>query len=306
MAGTATSTSTRVLQLREPLHLGQTFGPVAHTLGWLTSRVRGDTWWHAMNTAAGPVTLLVEVDRDRAEATLRTWGPAHEWAAARIDALIGAAEPQRFGHPVLDGLAHSMPGLRVGALGAFGDLAAATIIGQRVTTVEARRQWRTIVRRFGVRAPGPVDLMLPPDARMLASLTDWEWRRAGVEGQRADTIRRCAREAPTLDRAETLDALTARLRTIRGIGRWTAAHITHFGAADPDAVPVGDWHLKHHVTYALAGERRGTDVRMLELLEPFRPNRARAWRLLMAGAPGPPRRAPRARIVGLLAAEARR
>jgi hypothetical protein len=43
------------------------------------------------------------------------------------------------------------------------------------------------------------------------------------------------------------------------------------------------------VIWALAGERRGSGERMLELLEPFRGNRGRVIRLLMAGA-GSPRR----------------
>jgi 3-methyladenine DNA glycosylase/8-oxoguanine DNA glycosylase len=52
---------------------------------------------------------------------------------------------------------------------------------------------------------------------------------------------------------------------------------------DADAVAVGDLHLPHLVARWLAGEHRGTDARMLELLEPFRGHRARVIRLLMAG-----------------------
>jgi 3-methyladenine DNA glycosylase/8-oxoguanine DNA glycosylase len=62
---------------------------------------------------------------------------------------------------------------------------------------------------------------------------------------------------------------------------------------DADAVPVGDLHLPHLVSSALAGERRGSDQRMLELLEPYRGHRGRVIRLLVAGAPGPPRFGPR-------------
>jgi hypothetical protein len=46
-------------------------------------------------------------------------------------------------------------------------------------------------------------------------------------------------------------------------------------------------HLPHLVSSALAGERRGSDERMLELLEPYRGHRARVVRLLMAGSPLP-------------------
>ena len=49
---------------------------------------------------------------------------------------------------------------------------------------------------------------------------------------------------------------------------------------DPDAVSVGDYHLPGLVAWALARERRGTDERMLELLEPYRGQRGRVIRLL--------------------------
>ena len=52
---------------------------------------------------------------------------------------------------------------------------------------------------------------------------------------------------------------------------------------DSDAVATGDLHLPHMVAWALAGERRGSDERMLELLEPFRGHRARVLRLLLLG-----------------------
>ena len=52
---------------------------------------------------------------------------------------------------------------------------------------------------------------------------------------------------------------------------------------DADAVSVGDYHLPSLVSWALAGERRGTDERMLELLAPFAGHRGRVIRLL-AGA----------------------
>ena len=38
---------------------------------------------------------------------------------------------------------------------------------------------------------------------------------------------------------------------------------------DPDAVSVGDYHIPNMVAWALAGDARGTDEHMLELLAPF-------------------------------------
>jgi 3-methyladenine DNA glycosylase/8-oxoguanine DNA glycosylase len=303
--------ATRTLTCAEPLDAGLTFGPVAHALGYATSRIVGDAWWHAMNTPEGSASFCVTVDRPDAMVTVDAWGLGRSWVIDRAAAITGVDDlPAEFvpADALLASLQRRMPGQRLIALGAAADLAAATVLGQRVTTVEARDSWRGLVRRNGTAAPGELGLMTPPTSAVLAKLPDWEWRRLGVEDRRSSTVRRLACDGGRVDRAAGagVTVLEQRLRSIRGVGPWTAAHVTHFAAADADAVPVGDWHLKHHVAYALAGERRADDARMLELLEPFRPHRARAWRLIVAGTRPPARRVPRARILGLLRTEASR
>ena len=63
---------------------------------------------------------------------------------------------------------------------------------------------------------------------------------------------------------------------------------------DADAVSVGDFHLPNLVAWALAGEPRANDARMLELLEPYRGQRGRVIRLLEAERdPACPRYGPR-------------
>jgi 3-methyladenine DNA glycosylase/8-oxoguanine DNA glycosylase len=62
---------------------------------------------------------------------------------------------------------------------------------------------------------------------------------------------------------------------------------------DTDAVSVGDFHLPHLVAWTLAGEPRGDDARMLELLEPYRGQRGRVVRLLEASGLAAPRFGPR-------------
>jgi 3-methyladenine DNA glycosylase/8-oxoguanine DNA glycosylase len=88
-------------------------------------------------------------------------------------------------------------------------------------------------------------------------------------------------------------AAAARLRAYPGIGPWTAAEVTLRALGDPDAVSVGDFHLPNVVAFALAGEPRGDDARMLELLEPWRGHRARVVRLLEAGGIEAPKYGPR-------------
>ena len=87
--------------------------------------------------------------------------------------------------------------------------------------------------------------------------------------------------------------LTQRLRTVHGVGPWTAAETVSVALGDADAVSVGDFHIPNLVAWALAGEPRGTDERMLELLEPYRGQRGRVIRLLEASGISAPRFGPR-------------
>jgi len=84
-----------------------------------------------------------------------------------------------------------------------------------------------------------------------------------------------------------------RLTALPGIGPWTAAEVALVALGDPDAVSLGDYHLPDMVAWALAGEPRADDTRMLELLEPWRGHRGRVIRLVVMGAGAAPRRGPR-------------
>jgi 3-methyladenine DNA glycosylase/8-oxoguanine DNA glycosylase len=159
---------------------------------------------------------------------------------------------------------------------------------------------------LGTPAPGGfAGLLVPPSPAILAGTPYWAFHPFGVEQKRADTVRRAAAAADRLESAPDPATATSRLTAIRGIGVWTAAEAVRLGYGDADAVSVGDYNIPHHVVYALtgavrAGARESTvdtiseaDARMLELLEPFRPHRARVAALLMATHPGPPRFGPR-------------
>ena len=307
--------ATRTLECPEPIDFALTFGGLARGRNGPTSRLDGDTLWHAMNSPDGPVTIRVRARRSDRAITVDAWGPGRHWVVEHAPGLTGTADtPGDFAptHPLVASLRRRLRGMRLVRVGCVLDIAVPTIIEQRVTSLEARRSWQVLVRRHGTPAPGGHEsmpaLVVPPAADVLADLPDWEWRRIGVEGRRSETVRRVALEARRLDQAAAVDGATLdrRLRSLRGVGPWTIAHVTHLVAGDADAVPVGDWHLPSHVAYALAHEARADDARMLELLQPFRPHRARVWRLLVAGTHAPPRRAPRARIHDLMRAEMRR
>jgi 3-methyladenine DNA glycosylase/8-oxoguanine DNA glycosylase len=154
------------------------------------------------------------------------------------------------------------------------------------------------VERWGEPAPGPGGLRLLPEPQLLASLGYYELHVVGVEKRRADALKRVAAHASRLEQLASLPgpALRAGLEAISGVGPWTSAEVARVTAGDADAVSVGDFHLKNLVAFALAGEPRGTDERMLELLEPFAGHRGRVCLLLEASGITAPKYGPRQRI----------
>jgi 3-methyladenine DNA glycosylase/8-oxoguanine DNA glycosylase len=252
-------------------------------------------------TPEGPATL--ELRRTGTQAQARAWGPGAEWALEQAPGLLGAHddlagfEPHR--HAQVARAHHDRPGLRLPRTGSVADVLVPTILAQRVTAREAARSWTRIVRRFGEPAPGPHGLLLPPSPARLAAIPDWDYHRLGVERTRAATIRRACRRIARLQEAVDLphEQAMARMTAMPGLGPWTAALVLRLAAGDADTVEVGDFHVKHHVCWCLAGEPRGTDARMLELLEPFRGHRGRVVTLLLAAGPRAPKRGPRARVV---------
>ncbi|NBQ43458.1 MAG: DNA-3-methyladenine glycosylase 2 family protein, partial [Mycobacteriaceae bacterium] len=83
------------------------------------------------------------------------------------------------------------------------------------------------------------------------------------------------------------------LTSLPGVGVWTAAETAQRALGDTDALSVGDYHLSAMVGWTLLG-RPVDDDAMVELLEPMRPHRYRAVRLLeVSGLARLPRRGPR-------------
>jgi 3-methyladenine DNA glycosylase/8-oxoguanine DNA glycosylase len=173
-----------------------------------------------------------------------------------------------------------------------------TILEQKITSQEARKSFRGLTRRFGEPAPGPGDLRLQPSPERLAALPYWAFHPFGIARTRAETIRRVCARAARIEEASNLSPADAarRLRSLPGVGPWTVAHVAWAALGDADAVVVGDFHLPHALTWALAGEERGTDERMLELLADFPGHRGRVMRLVASAGLRPPARTSRLRL----------
>ena len=241
--------------------------------------------WKAARTPDGPVTLLLARVKDGVLA--RSWGPGAARALGHAEALAGLRDdPSGFdGQPgPIATLARRGKGIRLPSSPWVFDGLVEYILQQRVTFRDAARAHRRLVEARGAVAPGPPGLLLPLAPTDWRHLADDELRRAGVDGQRARALRAAARAARLVDSAPALDREAARriLAAVPGCGPWTVEITMGFVLGDADAVPVGDLHLPHEVGWALAGEPRADDRRMLELLEPFRGQRFRLLRLLLA------------------------
>jgi 3-methyladenine DNA glycosylase/8-oxoguanine DNA glycosylase len=257
----------------------------------------------ATRTPDGPATLELSADGD--ELSVRAWGPGAAWATEHAGDLAGLNDDPAGFDPSsnvrLARVQRALPGLRLPRTNAVFEALVPAVLGQRVTVFEARRSFRQLVAVYGEDAPGPGGLRLPPAPGRLAGIPYYDLHQCGVEQSRADTLRRIAATAAQLEDCTSLplDEAAARLTSIVGIGPWTAALAALSAFGDPDAMPLGDLHLPNQVAWLLAGDERADDARMLELLEPWRGHRARVVQLVMAARVQAPRRAPRARIVGI-------
>jgi 3-methyladenine DNA glycosylase/8-oxoguanine DNA glycosylase len=270
--------------------------PMADGASDPTWRFEVDRVVRAMSTPEGPVTVQLRRSVEGVRAT--TWGPGGDWFLARVGRFVGPATPDDFRsdlHPLVDRMHRLHPGLRFGASLRLRDVLVPTILGQRVTSREARRTWWLLVRHHGASAPGPWGLLLPPEPSVVVRLSDADWHRLGVERQRADAIRRTHAVLGSLEAAADLGSMQLQRRAcdVPGIGPWTATSLAANVLGDADAVLLGDLHVPNNVCFALAGEPRGSDERMLEMLEPWRGQRARVVRLLARSGRTAPRRGPR-------------
>jgi len=239
----------------------------------------------ASRTPEGPVT--VRFAESEAGIHAETWGSGSSWLLERAQAWCGALDDDSDFDPprgFVRELWRRHRGLRIPSTGLLTERLIPVILEQKVTGNEARRAYRTLTRSLGEPAPGPFGLTLPPDPARVATLPYYAFHPFGVPRRRAELLKAVCARTRWIDEAASmpLEEAKARLASIRGIGPWTTAEVARLALGDADAVSVGDYHIPNIVSWALAREPRGTDDRMLELLEPYRPHRGRAQLLIEA------------------------
>jgi 3-methyladenine DNA glycosylase/8-oxoguanine DNA glycosylase len=258
----------------------------------------GSVWW-ASRTPEGLCTLRVAQVPGGAEVAAEAWGPGAGWWLERLPDLLGARDdPGSFTarHDLVRDAVKQHRGLRMPRTGLVFAALVPSVLEQRVTTVEARAAYKRFVFAYGEPAPGPAPagLRVPPEPAAWARIPSWEWRRAGVDDQRARTVLRAAAVAASLERLAGLADQDAaeRLKSVPGIGVWTCAETMQRSHGAADALSVGDLHLAKGIGFALTGAAVD-DAGMLELLEPYRGHRHRAALLIRMTAGRTPRRGPR-------------
>lgn len=226
---------------------------------------------------------------------VEVWGDGGSHVLARAGRLAGLHDrPLDFApeHRAVASLVRRFAGLRLTAGADPIEIAMHAVFGQRVTSDEARQSWWRFVRRHGEAAPGPLGLTTPPRADVVARLGRDDLLRVGLDLHRSRALVSLTREADRVRATvDDVDRVTARLRTLPGIGPWTIGLVRHLAYGDARAVPLDDWHIGRDLCFALSGEERGNDTRMLELLAPFAGNEGRVWRLVSAAGIRHPRRA---------------
>ncbi|MET0449389.1 MAG: DNA-3-methyladenine glycosylase 2 family protein [Aeromicrobium sp.] len=253
-----------------------------------THRHDGSRTWRTSRMVSGPVTYLLE-QVTPFHVRCRVWGPGRDELLERLPRLVGAEDdPSAFEpvHPVLVDGARRFPGLRVPRTGRVMEALIPAVIEQKVLGADAFAAQRRLLARFGEPAPGPAPsgMRVAPTAAQWAAIPSWEWHLAGVDPSRARAAQAVARLGEQVERLGTTHdddhaAVYRGLRTIPGVGVWTAAEVGSRALGDADAVPFGDYHVAKDVGTALLG-RRIDDAELAEVLIPWSGHRYRVIRLI--------------------------
>jgi 3-methyladenine DNA glycosylase/8-oxoguanine DNA glycosylase len=255
--------------------------------------------WRTTLTVNGPATVRFTQDGLHT-ITGMAWGPGAATALDAAPMMVGALDnPTGFtpGHPLLRDANRRWPGLRIPRTGRVMEALVPAVLEQRVIGLQAMSAWRRLVYAQGTKAPGPTPspMMVVPSVRAWQLIPSWQWHAVGVDPRRSRTVMACLAVARQLEAATSMTPIEAaeRLRSVSGVGAWTAAEVAQRALGDSDALSVGDYHLAGMIGHTLFGVPFN-DHQMVEAMAPWSPHRYRVVRLLEAsGHTQKPRRGPR-------------
>ena len=183
--------------------------------------------------------------------------------------------------PVLAPLVAARPGLRVPGTWDGFELAVRAILGQQISVAGATTMAGRIVAAYGTALPATMQLLAPGVTHVFpepAALEQADFSSLGMIRARASAISfladAAAKNPLLLSPRRSLDEAVSQLKTLPGIGEWTAQYIAMRALREPDAFPHGDIGLLR----AMADEtgRRPTAGALLARAEAWHPWRAYA------------------------------
>ena len=155
---------------------------------------------------------------------------------------------------------------------AYGALLRA-IVGQQLSTKAARTIYGRVLELFGGRTPSPEQLL---DA------AEEELRACGLSGRKVEYVRDLAAHVISgeleLDRLGELtdEEAIAEIVAVRGLGVWTAEMFLLFHLERPDVLSGGDLGIRKAVQIEYGLDEMPSPARVLEIGEPWRPQRSLA------------------------------
>ncbi len=233
------ATLARTFPLTGPLDLRRTMLPLMRGTGDPTMRIGEQEVWRATRTPDGPATLHLTLDGDRLLA--EAWGPSADEILEDAPGWAGLLDDDqhfRPQHRVVTDLHRRLRGMRLTRTRRPVEALVAAVLEQKVTGLEARRAYRRLALAAGEPAPGPVELVTPPDPTAVAAMPSFRMHPFGVERRRAERLIALCARAREIDALASLSPAIARdrLETFPGIGPWTAAEVARLALGDPDAV----------------------------------------------------------------------
>ena len=249
----ASPATTHELQVATPYRLDLTVSALRRTSANLVDIYTSDgRYLRALGGSARPV--IVSVTQPRADTlSVSVVGGEVEPALASVRRMLGVERDLSTFHrrarpiPWLAPLAQRMRGLKPPRYPGLFEACANAILFQQVSLQAASAIMQRLILALGtpVEHEG-VPLAVFPSPQRILDADDAELRAAGVSAAKAATLRRAGEAVASgaltetmLDERSSADAALA-LRSIKGIGPWTATVILLRGLGRLDVFPGGD------------------------------------------------------------------
>jgi AraC family transcriptional regulator, regulatory protein of adaptative response / DNA-3-methyladenine glycosylase II len=255
-------------------------------VGFLAARAIPGVEWvengvYRRSIAVAGVPGIIELSHDAPEVILRIEHPQPEsllGIVSRVRRLCDLdADPVAIAgglatDALLRPLVKARPGLRLpGAWDSF-ELGIRAILGQQISVRSASTLAGRLVTRFG----RPLDSGCPGVTHLFPRAEDLagsELASIGLPQKRAETLSAFSAAVASgqlvLDGSATPEVIREQMRSIAGIGEWTAEYVAMRALGDPDAFPSADL-----VLLRAAGTPTARDLR--NIAERWRPWRAYA------------------------------